>query len=379
MGFDFTIAITPNVMNIDKELEQVKAALLYADKVTLISPLAYFCTQLSAEGNVFDARHAIRIFRFVLPMIEKTDPDLYKRAEELLDTLNPILSGKKYRSLPYIHKIEFDMAISQLSREIDQSLFDMIGEQQAGDLKLLLQSGKLHLQKFEHNLGDTDGCVSEFFGMLTKAVKSSFPLFDEISSDLMSKAIESRIVRLSDSDMRKITHAGLSENFIQRLPSFESAPVDVLLDIKEEFSDSLTRLRSKMLAYSDGIQLLPWDQDFQSECTLLYDKEVAPALLEIDTLTKENSFIKNLGKEIVADGSFLKSAGGLAVGIAAAGIIPSFTQAVSTDTSIIVTGGAWAVTKVAAAYDRYIEKKREIEKKDLFFYYQAGKILKKKC
>ena len=100
---------------------------------------------------------------------------------------------------------------------------------------------------------------------------------------------------------------------------------------------------------------------------------IAPAVLEIDELTQENSFVKNLFGKVIADGEFLKSAGGLIIGVAAAGVIPSFTQAVSVDT--------WRseerrVGKIAATYKEYQEKKREILQKDMYFYYKAGKLLK---
>ena len=132
-----------------------------------------------------------------------------------------------------------------------------------------------------------------------------------------------------------------------------------------------------MLEYSDSIQVMPWNKDFVSECSILYEKEIAPAILEIEERTKENSFIKNLAKNVITDGDFLKSSGGLMVGVAAAGVISSFSQAVSMDTAIIATGGAWAVQKIATTYDEYNKTKREIAKNDLYFYYQAGKRLDK--
>ena len=71
MGFDFTVAITPSLQNIDRELQYVKSALLYADKVTLISPLVYLYTQLSTRGNRFDEKALIRILNYVLPLCEE--------------------------------------------------------------------------------------------------------------------------------------------------------------------------------------------------------------------------------------------------------------------------------------------------------------------
>jgi len=224
-------------------------------------------------------------------------------------------------------------------------------------------------------LADVDGCVAEYFDLLSKSISSSYPLFDETSNGLMRAAIREKVICLSDHEKQKITHAGVSDNFIQRLPSFEEAPVDEILDIRKELSAPLIRFRSKMLSYSEGIQALPWDDDFQAECSLLYNKEVVPAVLEIDEMTKGNSFVKNIGKKVLGDDKFFDSVGGLVVGIAAAGVIPTFTQAISQDAAIITTGAVWGAKKIYAAYSEYLAQKKEIEKKDLFFYYKASKRL----
>ena len=376
MGFDFTVAITPS-KNLEREMQYIKAALLYADRITLISPLAYLYTQLSTEGKNLDEFVVLRMFESVLPLCKDQKPELYRDGVSALNQLRPLLRSKKYRAVPVLEKIKIRKELLGFAQEMDGVLLDLIGESYANELQLLLKSEKLVLQPFEHNLADLDGITAEYFGMLTKSVKASFPLFDELSSDLMSAAVNARIVRLSDTEKRKITHAGFSGSMIQNLPSFEDASVSELLDIHKELSGPLTRFRGKMITYSDSIQSLPWDDQFESECSLLFDKEIAPELQEIDELTHENSFIKNLGRELVSDGAFLKSAGGLIMGIAAAGVIPSFTQAVSADVTILATGGAWATTKIAAAYNEYNKNKKEIEKKDLYFYYQAGKTLTK--
>jgi len=369
--------MAPMVVNIDRELEHVKAALLYADKVTLISPVAYLYTKLRSNDSKADIRQAVRVTNYILPFIENIEPELYSKCKDLMAQLSPIVYSKQYKAIPYLKRLEFNKAMGTFLTQIDEKLSEMLGTEQISELNLLLKSEKLVLQRFEHSLGDTDGCISEYFRMLTKSIKSSYPLFDELSSDLMSSAIEARIVRLSDVDRRKITHASLSDNFLHRLPSFETASVDEILDIRKELNDPLIRFRSKMIDYSDTLQSLPWDQDFEENCSILYSKEVAPAVLEIEELTKENGFLKNLGREIVSDDNFFKSTGGLVIGIAAAGIIPTFTQTISSDTTILAAGGTWAATKVADAYAKYAEKKRKIEKKDLFFYYKAGNMLEK--
>ena len=40
MSFDFTIALVPKECDLTQEMKYIKSALLYADQVTLISPMA---------------------------------------------------------------------------------------------------------------------------------------------------------------------------------------------------------------------------------------------------------------------------------------------------------------------------------------------------
>lgn len=376
MGFDFTVAIAPSD-NIEQELQYIKAALLYADKITLISPLAYLYSQLSSQSNHLSEKDVVRMIEYALPLCRKQEPVLYQNGLSAIGQLKSLLYSPKYRSVKYVDRIKIRKELLDYAAKIDSVLLEILGEEDTKELQILLKSKKLVLQPFEHDLTDLLGITREYFGMLGKSIKSSFPLFDETSSKLMSAAVSARIVQLNDMDKRKITHAGLSEKMIRQLPSFERASVDEILDINKELNGPLTRFRAKMLTYSDNIQSLPWDDHFEEECSLLYHKEIAPELQEIEELTHENSFVKNLGREIISDGSFLKTAGGLVVGIAAAGIIPSFTQSISSDVTILATGGACATTKIAAAYNDYRKNKKEIEKKDLYFYYKAGKILEK--
>lgn len=65
MGFDFTVALAPSGPNIDRELQYVKSALLYADKVTLISPMAYLYTQLANDSSKMDMKEMVRLLDYI--------------------------------------------------------------------------------------------------------------------------------------------------------------------------------------------------------------------------------------------------------------------------------------------------------------------------
>jgi hypothetical protein len=377
MGFDFTIAITPSEINLDKELQYIKSALFYADTITLISPVAYLYTQLTNEENQLNERTGIKLINLMMPYIKAVDPNFYDEATTIISKMQSFVTSNKYKNIPMSVKIELRKQLRECAKEIDKVMTESIGNDSCTEISKLLQSKNLLLKKFEHSLGDVEGSVPEFFHMLKDSIKFSYPLFDEVSSNLMKAAVREKIITLSDIDKQKLTHAGLSDNLIQKLPSFDLAKVDEILDIKKELSNPLIRFQSKVLSYSETIQSVPWDDDFETECLLLYAKDVAPALLDIEEMSKDSGFLRNLGKSLVTDESFLKSASGLIVEIAAAGVLASFSDVVSADKAILATGGAWAISKVASAYNSYKETKKEISKKDLYFYYAAGEKLSK--
>jgi hypothetical protein len=377
MGFDFTVAIVPNNTSLEREMNYIKSALLYADKVTLISPLAYMFNRLTDKGNSLNERTVIKLIEQILPLAKLNDTSFYEETYPVIKEFSNIIHSKRYKSIPYVKKLEIQRQLRSFTMEICEVMFSLVGEQHGIELQTLINKGQVEIEKFNHSLGDLDLCVKDYCDLLTKSIQSSYPLFDTQSNDLMKAAVDSRIVNLSSIDKQKITHAGLTDNYIQKLPSFSEASMDELIDIKNELSKPLTRFRGKMLEYSESIQSMPWDTDFESECELLYNKEVVPALLEIEESTKDGSFIKNLGRKFLTDEGVWRSTGGLVVSIAAGGVISAFNNAISSDTAMLVTGGTYAATKIASAYEEYTANKREIERKDLYFYYKAGRLLDK--
>ena len=377
MGFDFTVAIVPNNTSLEREMNYIKSALLYADKVTLISPLAYMFNRLTDKGNSLNERTVIKLIEQILPLAKLNDTSFYEETYPVIKEFSNIIHSKRYKSIPYVKKLEIQRQLRSFTMEICEVMFSLVGEQHGIELQTLINKGQVEIEEFNHSLGDLDLCVKDYCDLLTKSIQSSYPLFDTQSNDLMKAAVDSRIVNLSSIDKQKITHAGLTDNYIQKLPSFSEASMDELIDIKNELSKPLTRFRGKMLEYSESIQSMPWDTDFESECELLYNKEVVPALLEIEESTKDGSFIKNLGRKFLTDEGVWRSTGGLVVSIAAGGVISAFNNAISSDTAMLVTGGTYAATKIASAYEEYTANKREIERKDLYFYYKAGRLLDK--
>ncbi len=371
--FNFTVAICPNNINLDREMAYIKSALLYADSVSLISPIAYLYFQLTDERNQNNERAALQLIKKVMPFCQSADPILCQQYEPVIKEFEKILLGKKYKSIPMVLKLQIKRELKKFAVGINDVLKQNIGNNVCEDISLLVKQKKVKIQEFDHSLADADGCILEFFQKLKTSISHAYPLFDEQSNNLMGAATKTGIIDMSKVDKYKATHAGVADRILTRLPSFEYSTIDEILDIRKELTEPLVRFRSKMLRYTDNIQSLPWDKSFESECYLLYDKEIAPAILEIDELTRDNSFIKNLGIKVLTDESIWQNIGGLVISIAAAGAIASFSDAIATDAAILTTGGTWAASKIANTFNEYRKNIKDINRKDLYFYYKAGK------
>ena len=382
-GFDFTVAVMPDNTTLDKDLLYIKSALLYADKVRLISPLAYLIYQLTDESYNLNEKTAILLIKKIMPLSKINDIDFYNENFPVIQQFSKLINSKQYRALPILQKMEIKRELKMAVVEIHKAIFNMMGVNQCTELKTLVKNNQVVIEKFDTPIDNTVSYGFEFFRKLQTSLSNSYPLFDENSNNLMSSALNAHIVHLSEIEKKKITHAGLADNYIRRLPSFTQTPVGELLDVKKMLNNYVVRFRSKMLSYSEQIQSLPWDKDFSSECQILFDKEVAPAIVEIEEATKERSFIKNLTKQFLDDDNIWKTAGGLAVSIAAPGVIHTLTQVASSDISGFLTAGSLSVPvsivgqKLYKAYSEHAEQKKRIEQNDLYFYYKAGNLLEK--
>lgn len=143
MGFDFTIAVVPELTNIDKELQYIKSALLYADQIFLISPISYMYTQLSSQTGTFDERNIIRILKYLLPLCKEQEPETYRDGMALVERLSSVMLNKRYKAVPMAKKIELRNQLKTFVQEIDKKCIELIGECQAKELGVLWHQERL--------------------------------------------------------------------------------------------------------------------------------------------------------------------------------------------------------------------------------------------
>lgn len=374
--FNVTIATYPNQISLQNDIRYIKSTLLYADNVTLISPLASVYTDLSNNQSTLDEIAVLNLFERAAPYCRAGDVDLEKQIINTVEKLRVVMKTKN-RSIPMTKRLEFNREFLKYGKEIITVIEEFFGVNSCKELSLLLKVGAIKIEDYQSNLNE-DRFVYEFYEKLKTAINSSYPLFDKKSNDIIQAAINDGILNVSDINKYKLKSTSATDEIIMQLPSFEMASCDEILDIKKDLNKYLINFRSAMLKYSDSIKNLPWDEDFVQECRILYDKELLPSLCDMEEKTKSNSFIKNLSIDLITDKSLLKTAGAICLCIASKGAINSFMNVASVDKCILATTSLYGVKKIAEQYKEYIKNRKEIESNELYFYYKASKKIEQK-
>jgi hypothetical protein len=311
---------TPKELNINKEINLIKTAILYGDKVLLISIIP-------------------TLFYSFLNLIDQFSKD-EKIKQKIIDS------------------VELD----ELSKSILLNMEGKIG------LKSKLENVKPEIGINKIDIAIKSGLLDIYTIGKSRIPEETYPLLDENILNLVKAERKDEKLNISDVDSEKIKQIGFVFNIFQRLPNFENATIDEILDIRKTLDKPLIRFRAAIIRLSNDIKYKPWDENFYYYIDKLFIEKINPALLEIEEECKSNRYLIKL-LNIVAKSSWEIPAG--------LGVIISKLAEVSniSATAIGMTIGAGTVA-YNALYE-WKEKTKEIEKNQMFFYYKTGKMLNK--
>lgn len=88
--------------------------------------------------------------------------------------------------------------------------------------------------------------------------------------------LSDRVIRRAESQAK---HSALAANLFERLPDFSLAPIDEIIDVRQELRPYLDRFRGGISTYAEGIQSAPWNRDFAAEADELFIKHVKSGIL----------------------------------------------------------------------------------------------------
>jgi hypothetical protein len=196
-------------------------------------------------------------------------------------------------------------------------------------------------------------------------------LFDEEAGDLIQSMLNEGLITRDEAGLRLAGSAAAGAGLIARLPTFNAAPLDELIDLRTDLAPSLSQYRGAVSRFARGLSG-ELGNPLEMELDELWEAEAVPALHQIESMLREHTLVRELAKQASADvRKFVGWTGTFYFGIGA------------------MTGLADAAAATLAATPSAAQLARDVfysrrdgrlnaEQRDLFLLYEANHRLAKR-
>jgi hypothetical protein len=370
---EFTISIgsCPNLSSdeledgeyLNHDLNMVKAALLYADKITLCSPSCTMVASIASLGELIEEaplKQKLEFLREILPAENKLQ----------LDQFSYILKKKRLSKEELLLKIKLNRKLDEMWNEFKIKGYEIADKAKLEGFIKAHDAGILDFYDFKQLPSGKDGnsMVKEYIEYISKSIHSAeaFPFLDDFSGSFIKSLIDEKKISFSNLDSERMKHLSLVANLFEKLPILELASIDELLDIRKELNPYLNNFRKQIFKFSNEIKSEIWEDDFKKEIEHIFLKDITPALSEIEDSIRSNRYLKTLTRRY-ADKPSNFSVPILSLAAANYANISEYAS--------IVASGASVIANAYAAYSDWDDNKKRIESNNLFFYYYINKKL----
>lgn len=303
-------------LSVGTELELVKAALLYGDKVTILSPITTMF--LRAEGlQHFSSRRIADLLCRVAPVLMPPDQLAeFEQAIPLIDellrpTLNSGITEWQRQALhdflrwgrdilsESVRGLSAQIGIDQLDRARREGLVKIENADPGDEIDLLascLISARLAQVGQREDDPQAHRVIETFVDKLRKYLSAGkeYLIFDEQIASLTEAAIREGLFSPAKGPAGRCAQAMAASGLMARLPTFPDATVDEVLDIRQELAPCLTQFRGAMVSISKNFPSAAWESDFEDELQDAWVETVHPAIEGIEASVRDNHSLLSL-------------------------------------------------------------------------------------
>lgn len=359
-------------VSLARDVDLVKAAVLYADEVQLVSVGAAMIAGIAqfAEG---DGGGVLSLF---------TGMD-----DETLEhyTGAPLPAGWReavtFLSQPGAEHIPGmgDLA-SSLREELGKSqrMMQDIAEQQmesSGATELLpaIHSGLVRLSAagFDNAVGDTESQFDAWLDLLKELLADTQTrlVLDDQVGRLVTAMINEGMVQPRQLTKQHAGEAAVGSGLIARLPAFPQAPISEVLDLRADLANPLTKYRRAVVRLSKDMHAAPFDADMPDKIDDLWNTEIQPALAELHDGLHDHGLVREIARAARDDVKTLIATGpGLYLAFAAVGTV---NELVST----AVPAAAPVIAAAAKGQATHAKEQKRLRDNDLLYLYEVSKRL----
>lgn len=361
MEFESTIFSSPDKgLSLEKDIRLIKLALLYSDKITLLSPKTSMIVGAIQMGNLTDSQR-MAFIQEVAPIL---DPDFsVNQLDEYLDIVKS-LKAKKIRSKSELVILgKYKSMMKKMEKETFKVAEKFYINSNFEQLMPLIETGNLELKEFDFTAMDDDKFVeymsNEIHELLSQS-GSKYPIFDELMGDLAHKYSEEKKLSFQEQNPLEIQ---MGKEIILQLPNIDRISIEEILNLKIELENELSRFKGAILDFSKEVDSSPFSMDAKYEIKKQYEYHIKPELATLRSKMNGNKFYKHLRDELLSNSSSHLTQATFLLGLCS---IFEFEKILS------VTGvlGETAYK----AYKKKIENSRQIKENPLFFYTQLSNV-----
>jgi hypothetical protein len=388
-GLKVAVATTPgssSSLSVVKELELVKAAVLYADQVSLLSPVAALTLGVYQLTTSDDEQ----LLDFMFGLDDRTLSRIGvspQRSEALRPLKKLTLQyGAAHLAGIQLSPLTYEDARDMLARDTGQDALNRMRQDLLSDLGL--QGGtELHLGVASGLVKVSDGSlpvdiasndeliriyVDTLVGMLRDP--STHLIFDDSTGTLVRALVDGNKINPQALSLAHAKNVSIGSGLIRKLPAFTAAPMDEILDLRREANGSLSRYRRAVASLTPKIASAAFGTEFNEEVNDIWLREVEPAIDEIKETLADHTLVRETARHLSIDlKSYVFAASGpfVAVGVQSLSTLDTLMMA-----AVAATPAALAGVQLLAGADR--DRRAELkqaQKSDLFYLYDLGSRL----
>lgn len=224
------------------------------------------------------------------------------------------------------------------------------------------------LQKAEIGTGRAiDVFMKRFEALLNQP--SSFLMLDRPAANVFKELRQDGNFAFSPGATRRSHEASTANGLLSNLPNFQASNLDDIIGIRETLGDALPRFHAGVAEISESFTSAPDELQTFDDIDAAWRSIVAPALQEIDELSRESKFLSALGKTALTDTKTLIGGG--------IGVITAFATPMDTLGQALTTAAGAAAGLVTSAHKSASDKSTQLKRHRFYLLHRANELLAK--
>lgn len=356
MNFNVTILTAPDPeITLKKEINLLKVALLYSDKITLISPTASMLLSVMQMHLLDDDSK----FELVKTYMLATGQGNYDEIVNLYSTYKNLKTKKRLSREELLLKIKLREGFEKFTKSLSEIGEKFYNNSNFDKLVPLIEKGFIEFKHFNYGIDDVqEFFMNEILDVLNDVYK--YPLFDNMIEGITHAYSIENNLSIANNNPKEIK---MGKEVLFKLPNIEELDFIEIIELKNNLNIELSRFKGALLNYSNSLISLPYSEKDDVEIFKKYEYYIKPELADLKNQISQNKFIKKIRNELLSNSTKYATQTMVCIGLCE---LMEFNKLIST---VGFLGESMYKTFKTKA-----DESKKIKKHPLFFYHSMEKL-----